>query len=110
MTHPTDTIAPGGGKKYVLKLYITGQTPRSTRALENLKRICEQHLAGRYELEVIDIYQHPETAAEAQIIAAPTLLKVLPEPLRRIIGDLSDEKKVLVGFDLKPRPDAAKGA
>jgi circadian clock protein KaiB len=86
--------------RYSLRLYVTGMTPRSLRAIENIKRVCEQSLKDRYSLEVVDIYQHPELASSAQIIAAPTLIKDLPLPLRRIIGDLSDHEKVLVGLDL----------
>lgn len=88
---------------YQLRLFITGSTPRSTRAIENLRKICKENLEGRYELEVIDVYERPETTRELQIVATPTLVKVLPEPLRRIIGDLSDELKVLAGLDLAPR-------
>jgi circadian clock protein KaiB len=88
---------------YVLRLYVTGQTPRSVLAINNMRRICAEHLSDRYTLEVIDIYQHPEACQEQQIIAAPTLIKVLPHPLRRIIGDLSNTEKVLVGLDLRPR-------
>ena len=101
---PTDPVAP----LYVLRLYITGSTPRSARAIENMRRICEEHLAGRYDLEVIDIYQRPEAAREFQLIAAPTLVRLLPEPLRRIIGDLSDLDKVLQGLDLLPSGGAAR--
>jgi circadian clock protein KaiB len=93
---PTDP----GTAHYVLRLYVTGLTPRSARAIENMRRICEEHLTGRYDLEVIDIYQRPEAAREVQLIAAPTLVKLLPAPLRRIIGDLSDRDKVLRGLDL----------
>ena len=89
---------------YVLRLYVTGMTPRSTQAFATIKSICEEHLHGRYELEVIDIYQHPKLAADEQIIAAPTLVKKLPTPLRRIIGDLSDIDRVLFGLDLRRRP------
>ena len=89
--------------EYVLHLYVTGMTPRSASAIENLKQICEEHLDGRYTLEVTDIYQHPQLARDEQIIAAPTLIKELPLPLRRIIGDLSDREKVLFGLDLKKR-------
>jgi circadian clock protein KaiB len=88
---------------YILKLYITGTTPHSNRAIDNVKKICEEHLQGRYSLEVIDLYQHPNLAAGEQIIAAPTLVKKRPLPLRRIIGDMSNFDKVLVGLDLKPR-------
>ena len=91
------------GQNYVLRLYVTGATPRSLRAIENIKRILEEHLAGRYELEVIDIYQNPALASGDQIIAAPTLLKKLPLPLRQMVGDLSDQEKVLLGLDLRPK-------
>lgn len=90
-------------QRYMLRLFITGMTPRSTEALASIKTICEQNLKGRYDLEVIDIYQHPELAKEAQIIAAPTLVKELPEPLRRLIGNLSDTERVLIGLDLRPK-------
>ncbi len=92
-----------GDERYVLRLYVTGSTPKSTQAILNLKKICEERLQGRYELEVIDIYQQPERARNEQIIAAPTLIKQLPSPLRKIIGDLSSEERVLVGLDLAPR-------
>jgi circadian clock protein KaiB len=88
---------------YVLRLFVTGTTPRSARAIANLRRVCEEHLEGRYHLEVIDIYQHPEAAKEHQILAAPTLVRALPLPLRKIIGDLADEEKVLAGLDLAPK-------
>jgi circadian clock protein KaiB len=88
---------------YVLRLYVTGQTPRSLRAIENIKRICEEHLHGRYELEVIDIYQRPSLAVGERIVAAPTLIKSLPSPIRRFVGDLSDTQKVLFGLDLVSR-------
>ena len=87
---------------YVLRLYVTGMTPRSTRAVENVRAICEQYLQGRYDLEVVDIYQQPTLAKGEQIIAAPTLIKKLPLPLRRVIGDLSSTEKVLLGLDLRP--------
>lgn len=88
--------------KYLLKLYITGHTAKSERAVANLRRIAEQELAGRYEIEVIDVLKHPQLAEDERIIATPTLIKELPEPLRRIIGDLSDVEKVLFGLDLRP--------
>lgn len=87
---------------YHLRLYITGKNPHSQRALANLKNVCEEYLKERHELEVIDIYQRPNLAKSEQIIAAPTLIKVLPHPLRRIIGDLSDTGRLLIGLDLKP--------
>jgi circadian clock protein KaiB len=90
-----------GKEKYVLRLYVTGLTPRSTKAIQNIKKICEENLKGRYELEVIDVYQQPEFAKKEQIIAAPTLIKKLPLPLRRIIGDMSNKERVLVGLDLR---------
>lgn len=86
---------------YVLRLYVAGSTVASARAIANLKAVCEEHLQGRYELEVIDLYQQPSLAKGEQIIAAPTLIKKLPPPLRRIIGDLSDTERVLVGLDLR---------
>ena len=87
-------------EKYILRLYIAGTTPRSTRAVANIREICERNLRGRYDLEVIDIYQKPALAKGEQIIAAPTLVKQLPLPLRRFIGDLSDTERILVGMDL----------
>jgi circadian clock protein KaiB len=90
-------------KKYVLRLYVAGATLRSTEAIMNIKKICEEHLKGRYELEVIDIYQKPVLAKGEQIIAAPTLVKKLPLPLRRFIGSMHDVDRILVGLDLKPK-------
>lgn len=90
-------------KKYVLSLFISGVTPKSTRAIMNIKEICEEYLKGRYELEVVDIYQQPELAKGEQIIAIPTLLKKLPLPLRKFIGDMSKTEKILVGLDIKPK-------
>lgn len=87
---------------YVLKLYITGSTIQSQKALTNIKKVCEEHLKNRYELQVIDIYQSPGLAKDEQIIAVPTLVKKLPDPLRRFIGDLSDESSILFGLDIKP--------
>ena len=87
--------------RYVLRLYVTGITPQSTRAIQNIKQICEEHLHGRYDLEVVDIYQQPALAKGEQIIAAPTLIKKLPLPLRRVIGDLSHTEKVLLGLDFR---------
>ena len=98
----TDLVSPYTGK-YVLRLYVTGMTPRSSRAIATIKSICEEHLDGRYDLEVIDIYQHPMLARDEQIVATPTLVKKLPKPLRRFIGDLSDEERVLFGLDLKQK-------
>jgi circadian clock protein KaiB len=90
--------------KYVLRLFITGTTSKSVLALANLQKICEEYLEGRYELEVIDLYQNPGMAIDEQIIAAPTLIKKLPLPFRRIIGDMSDVEKVLMGLEVNKLP------
>ena len=87
--------------KHVLKLYVTGNTPRSERAIANLQRICEQDLKGKYEMKVINILEQPQLAEDEKIIATPTLIKELPPPIRRIIGDLSNTEKVLIGLDLQ---------
>jgi len=89
-------------QRYVLRLYVTGKTPRSTKAVENLRAICDEYLEGRYDLEVIDIYQQPALLAGEQIIAAPTLIRKLPLPTRRLVGDMSNRARVLVGLDLVP--------
>ncbi len=88
---------------YDLKLYVAGQTARSIAALANLKRICDEHMPGQYRIEVIDLLKHPQLAKGDQILAVPTLVRRLPEPARKIIGDLSNTEKVLVGLDLRPR-------
>jgi len=90
-------------EKYVLRLFVTGMTPKSIKAIENVRKICEENLKGRYELEVIDIYQQPEYAKTEQLLAAPTLIKKLPLPLRRLIGDMSNRERILVGLDLVPK-------
>jgi circadian clock protein KaiB len=89
--------------KHVLRLYVTGMTPKSIRAIANVQKLCDKYLKGCYELEVIDIYQQPKLGRGEQIIAAPTLIKKLPLPLRKLIGDMSDTERFLVGIDLKPR-------
>lgn len=89
-------------KEYQLRLYVAGQTTKSVAAFANLKRICETHLAGRYKIDVIDLIANPKLAAGDQILAVPTLVRKLPEPIKKIIGDLSNEERVLVGLDLKP--------
>ena len=94
------TISESVKDNYILRLYITGTTHRSALAITNLKKICDEYLEGRYELEVIDLYQKPYLAKDEQIIAAPTLIKKLPLPFRRIIGDMSNKEKVLMGLDL----------
>jgi circadian clock protein KaiB len=86
---------------YVLRLYVAGMTPQSVRAIANVKKMCEEYLHGQYELEVVDLYQQPQLAQGEQIIAAPTLIKKLPLPLRRIIGDMSKTERLLVGLDLR---------
>jgi len=92
--------------EYVLKLYITGQTPRAERAIANLYRLCERELEGRYEIEIIDVLEHPHLAEQDRILATPTLVRCLPPPARRIIGDLSVSEKVMLGLDLLPQPKA----
>jgi circadian clock protein KaiB len=88
--------------RYKLRLFVTGSTPRSARAIANMRKICEENLHGRYDLEVVDVYENPNATRELQIVATPTLVKVLPEPLRRIIGDLSNKERVLAGLNLTP--------
>lgn len=88
--------------KYLLKLYITGETPRAAVAIANLRRICAEELGGKYELQIIDVLEHPQLAEDEKVLATPTLIKSLPPPLRRVIGDLSDTEKVLLGLDLRP--------
>jgi circadian clock protein KaiB len=87
---------------------VTGKTPRANQAIENLRRICEQELNGKYEMQVIDVLEHPQLAEDEKILATPTLIKKLPPPLRRVIGDLSDKDKVLLGLDLSTPPVATK--
>ena len=99
-------LAASDTQAFLLRLYVAGATPASQRAIANLTRLCEDELQGRYTLEVIDIYQRPQLAADEQIIAAPTLVRLLPAPVARVVGDLSDKAKVLVGLDLRPRPPA----
>ena len=105
MTEPAPDDPPGTEPdegRYVLRLFVSGTTARSTRAIENLRRLCEEQLQGRYTLEVVDIYQHPEAARDNQIVAAPTLVKLLPDPVRHIVGDLANEERVLRGLNLSP--------
>ena len=92
-----------GASRHLLRLYVTGTTAGSTRAIQQVRRVCDEHLEGRYDLEVIDIYQLPALAKNDQIIATPTLVKVLPAPLRRLIGDLSNLDRVLFGMDIQER-------
>ena len=97
MTHANGNA----GEKWNLRLYTAGQSPKSLAALDNLKRVCEEHLPGRYSIEVIDLLKNPRLAKDDQIVAIPTLVRKLPEPLRRIVGDLSDTERTLVGLQLR---------
>ncbi len=94
-------LARSEERKYLLRLYVTGATSKSLRAIETIKRICEEHLKGRYRLEVVDVYQRPVLARGEQIIAAPTLVKYLPTPLRKFIGDMTNTERILLGLDLR---------
>jgi circadian clock protein KaiB len=103
-TASTETLADGNGEDvWDLRLYVAGQTRKSLAALANLKRFCEEHLPGKYQIEVIDLLENPQRAQTDQILAIPTLVRNLPAPIRKIIGDLSNTDRVLVGFDLRPR-------
>jgi len=102
------TLKTNASEKYVLRLYVTGMTPKSINAVENIRKICEENLKGRYELEVIDIYQKPEYAKKEEIIAAPTLIKKLPLPLRKFIGDMSNKERILIGLNLVPKKEKKK--
>ena len=104
-TRTSGKHAPAAKKaaiKYDLRLYVAGQTPRSLQALSNLKKICEKHLAGDYRVEIIDLLQKPQLAAGDQILAIPTLVRAIPKPARKIIGDLSNTERVLIGLDVRP--------
>jgi circadian clock protein KaiB len=92
--------------QYLLKLYVTGKTPKAEAAIANLRRICDDELQGRYELQIIDVLEHPQAAEDDRVLATPTLIKRLPPPLRRVIGDLSDKHKVLLGLEVRPDPSA----
>ena len=96
-------VSKSAATRYVLRLYVVGMTPKSTRAITNIKAICEEHLRGRYELEVVDVYQQPMLAQGEQILAVPALVKKLPLPLRTLVGDLSNTERVLLGLDLRRR-------
>lgn len=100
------TFQQSPGTDYVLTLYVASLTPRSVMAIQSVKDVCEKHLSGQYALEIVDIYERPSLAKHDQILAAPTLIKRLPLPLRRLIGDMADEHRVLVGLDLRARADA----
>jgi circadian clock protein KaiB len=92
----------GSLSKYILTLYVTGSSPRTRIAIDNLNRICSEELAGQYELEIVDVLENPQRAEDERILATPTLIKQLPPPLRRVIGDLSDKDKVLLGLEVRP--------
>jgi circadian clock protein KaiB len=100
--HPVESE---DSERWLLRLYVAGQTPRSISAFSNLKKICEEHLQGRYEIEVIDLTLNPMLAKDDQILALPTLVRKLPAPVRKIIGDLSDTERVLVGLDVRHLPE-----
>ncbi len=105
--HNDDDLADDDVRLWDLRLYVAGQTPKSLAAFSNLKRVCEEHMAGKYKLEVIDLLKNPQLAAGDQIVAIPTLVRKLPEPVRKIIGDLSNEERVLVGLDVQPVVETA---
>jgi circadian clock protein KaiB len=100
-----DTVTPSSPspESWNLRLYVAGMTPRAVAAFDNLKKLCEVHLAGRYEIEVVDLLENPKLAVGDQIVAVPTMVRKLPPPMKKIIGDLSNEERVLVGLDLRPR-------
>jgi circadian clock protein KaiB len=111
ITPPAEVgVAVPASAHYILRLYVTGATPRSARAISNIRKICEEHLEGRYDLEVVDITEHPMLAEGEQIIAAPTLIKKLPLPLRRFIGDMSQTERILLGLDLREAAEKASSA
>lgn len=101
---PLADVAPAPPEVWELRLYVAGQTARSLAAFVNLKRLCEEHLAGKYRIEVVDLLEHPHLADDDQIVAIPTLVRKLPEPLRKIVGDLSNTERTLVGLQLRPTP------
>ena len=109
--HLMDTVnatretAEGQSERYELRLYVAGQTPKSVAAFANLKRICEEHLRGRYSIEIVDLMEHPQLARGEQIVAIPTLVRKLPAPIRKIVGDLSNTERTLVGLQVRPRDD-----
>ena len=107
-TKPATPALTGGAREkkldtYVLRLYVAGQTPKSMTAFDNLKKICEEYLEGRYQIQVVDLLKNPQLASGDQILAIPTLVRRLPKPIRKIIGDLSNTERVLIGLDLVPR-------
>lgn len=109
MTKNIQGDALSEAEEYNLRLYVAGQTPKSLAAIANLRSICEKHLAGRYSIDVIDLLVSPQLAAGDQIVALPTLVRYLPPPLKRIIGNLSDQERVLVGLDIRPKAGTRHG-
>ena len=108
-TKPANATVPSRAQEsWLLRLYVAGMTPRAVAAFDNLKKLCEVHLAGRYEIEVVDLMENPKLAAGDQIVAVPTLVRKLPPPMKKIIGDLSNEERVLVGLDLRSRSEKRK--
>jgi len=103
MTSAATNVATPPGRDYVLRLFVTGHTEKSVRAVRNVTRLCEAHLRGKYDLEVVDLYQQPELAMQHQLVAAPTLIKILPLPPRRMVGDMSDSQRVLAGLGIAAR-------
>ncbi len=100
-----EALSDSSPQRFVLRLYVSGLSTRSRRAIDNVQRLCEAHLPGRYELQIIDIYQQPELAKEQQLVAAPTLLKQLPLPLRKVVGDMHDASRVLVMLGVRPEEE-----
>jgi circadian clock protein KaiB len=101
--NPRNSASAVGSEKWELRLYTAGQTPRSLAAIRNLRKVCEEHFPGRYEIEIVDLLKNPRLAKDDQIVAIPTLVRKLPEPVRKIIGDLSDTERTLVGLQLRPQ-------
>ena len=109
-TPPKTSADDPAPETWELRLYVAGKSPKSVAAFANLKRLCDEHLAGRYRIEVVDLLQYPQLAAGDQIVAIPTLIRKLPEPLRRIVGDLSDAERTLVGLQLRPAMPASQAS
>ncbi len=105
---PTESTSLVGDDLWELRLYVAGRTPKSITAFANLKKLCEEHLVGRYTIEVIDLLENPQLAEGDEIIAIPTVVRKLPEPVKKIVGDLSNSERCLVGLQLRPRPPAGR--
>jgi circadian clock protein KaiB len=106
-THDAPSADAGADETWELRMYVTGRSPKSLQAIANLRRACEEHLAGRYRIEVVDLLENPRLAADDQILAVPTVVRKLPHPIRMIVGDLSDTDRLLVGLELRPAKSAA---